>query len=499
MAAGISIFTLMGNILIDNEKANESISKTEEKAESLGGKLMKGMGTAAKWGAAIGGAAIAGGTALFGMATKASDAGDRIDKMSQKIGVSSTAFQELDYVLGQNGADVDILQKGFQTLTGIMDKTADGTNKNKTALDTLGISVMDVNGKMKSQEEVFNESVKALMAMDEGVERSTLASELFGKKVASELVPMLNSGVESYEELTSKAHELGFVMDEESVKAAAAFNDSMDDIKKAMGGAITKIGIELMPMFQSVMDWIMNHMPEIQEVVRVVFEYIGIFVMAVVDIFTKHLLPILQSIFNWTKENWPTIQKIIEGVFKAIEFVWNNVLSPVLGLLWEIFKNIVGFVADNFPAMQKIAETVFENIGKAVKLVTGIFETLTKGIKTAYDWLTSWNKTDVKDKTPKESVTKNSGYSLQRPAYNAKGTDNFDGGWSWVGEEGPELRRFPKGTQILSNEKSMAMLNANQTVNHTGTIRVEGVNNKNEFVGVVEMVMDQLRREVRMA
>lgn len=425
MAAGISIFTLMGSILIDNDKANESISKTEGKAEGLANKFMSGMGTAAKWGAAIGAAAIAGGAALFGMATKASDAGDRIDKMSQKIGVSSTAFQELDYVLGQNGADVDILQKGFQTLTGIMDKSADATYKGTTALDKLGISATDVNGIMKSQEDVFNESVKALMGMEEGVERSTLASELFGKKVASELVPMLNSGVESYEELTGKAHELGFVMDEESVKAAAAFNDSMDDIKKAMGGAITKIGIELMPMFQTMMDWVMEHMPEIQAVVTTVFEYIGIFVNVVIDIFRDYLIPIFQTLFNWTKENWPTIQAIIEGVFKAIKFVWDNVLSPVLGFLWEGLKIVVDFVAKNFPGMQRTVENIFSGIGKAVETVTGIFTTLTDGIKKAYDWLTTWNGTKVKDKTP--STTSYGGFRADGIHENGLDYVPFDG------------------------------------------------------------------------
>ena len=35
------------------------------------------------------------------------------------------------------------------------------------------------------------------------------------------------------------------------------------------------------------------------------------------------------------------------------------------------------------------------------------------------------------------------------------------------------------------------------TINHTGTIRVEGVNDHNELIGIVDVVMDQLRREVR--
>ncbi|HZJ98901.1 MAG TPA: hypothetical protein VFC79_02790, partial [Tissierellaceae bacterium] len=258
---------------------------------------------------------------------------------------------------------------------------------------------------------------------------------------------------------------------------------------------MAKIGLELMPMFQKMMDWVMQHMPEIQAVIKTAFEYIGIFVTTAADIFGKYLLPIFQSIFDWTKTNWPTIQKIIEGVFNAIKFVWDKVLGPVLKYLWDALKLVVDFVANNFDGMQRIVEGVFDGIGKAVKVVTGIFEGVTGAIKTAYDWLTSWNKTDVKDKTPSTSESARS--YVTKPAKNAKGTENFGGGWSWVGEQGPELMKLPSGTKIRSNPKSMEM--ANSTVNHTGTITVKGVNNNNELQGVVDIVMDQLRREVRMA
>ena len=44
------------------------------------------------------------------------------------------------------------------------------------------------------------------------------------------------------------------------------------------------------------------------------------------------------------------------------------------------------------------------------------------------------------------------------PATNAGGTRNFPGGWSWVGERGPELMYLPKGADIYSNSDSRAMV-----------------------------------------
>ena len=44
------------------------------------------------------------------------------------------------------------------------------------------------------------------------------------------------------------------------------------------------------------------------------------------------------------------------------------------------------------------------------------------------------------------------------PGRNARGTRNWSGGWTWVGEEGPELLNLPRGSEILSNADSMSFL-----------------------------------------
>lgn len=424
MAAGISIFTLMGSILIDNDKANESISKTEGKAEGLANKFMSGMGTAAKWGAAIGAAAIAGGTALFGMASKAAETTDRIDKLSQKIGISRQGFQEYEYILSQNGTSIEVLQKGFKTLNDRMSESIDGTGKGAEAFTKLGLSATDLEGNLKSQEVMFEETAKKLMQMPEGAEKSALAFDLFGK-AGQELMPLLNGSAEGMDELRKAANDMGLVLSDEAVDAGAKFTDTMDNVKRSLGSVVANIGVQVMPMFQTFLDWVMDHMPEIQEVVTKVFEYIGIFVNVVIDIFRDYLIPIFQTLFNWTKENWPTIQAIIEGVFKAIKFVWDNVLAPVLNLLWEALKVVVDFVAKNFPGMQRTAENIFSGIGKAVETVTGIFATLTDGIKKAYDWLTTWNGTKVKDKTP--STTSYGGFRADGIHENGLDYVPFDG------------------------------------------------------------------------
>ena len=90
----MEIFKLFGSILIDSDKADKSLQKTGKHTESMGSKLGKGLKTAVGFGIGLAAAGAAGAAALFGVATKSAEATDRIDKMSQKMGMSKKGFQE---------------------------------------------------------------------------------------------------------------------------------------------------------------------------------------------------------------------------------------------------------------------------------------------------------------------------------------------------------------------------------------------------------------------
>ena len=42
------------------------------------------------------------------------------------------------------------------------------------------------------------------------------------------------------------------------------------------------------------------------------------------------------------------------------------------------------------------------------------------------------------------------------PSYNAGGSDNWRGGLTWVGENGPEMAYLPRGTQIMRRNRKYA-------------------------------------------
>src|SRR5574344_374173 len=156
---------------------------------------------------------------------------DRIDKMSQSLGLTRKTFQELDYAFKQNGASLDNFGMGMKSLQELTAKAATGA---VTAFDKLGVSVKNSDGTLKSQDEILKETLSAFNNMQQGVEKSTLATDVFGRS-AQELMPLLNQTSGSVDELRQRAHDLGIVLGNDDVDAGVTFGDTVDDLKTSFG------------------------------------------------------------------------------------------------------------------------------------------------------------------------------------------------------------------------------------------------------------------------
>jgi hypothetical protein len=175
--------------------------------------------------AAVAGAVTAVGGALVGTASKTAAYGDSIDKASQKLGVSSTFYQEWEHVLQHSGTSMDKMGASFKKLaTASQDASAD----QQAAFERLGLSMEDV--KNMSPEELFTNVVSGLQGMENGTERTAIATELLGKG-AMEMGALLNTSSEDTQAMIDKVHDLGGVMGEDAVKASAQYQDSLQDMQ----------------------------------------------------------------------------------------------------------------------------------------------------------------------------------------------------------------------------------------------------------------------------
>lgn len=234
---------------LDTSEFQSGVSEAEELGAGFG-ETMKGVFEDIK--GALAAAGITG--ALVGVINflkqginLAKDHGDAIDKQSQKLKVSTKTYQELDYALTLSGASITDMTRAMRTFTEISGGKA--TDDQVAAFEALGISATDASGKMKSAEQLMEESLYALADYG-GADRGILQEALFGRNSAG-LNALLNAGSEGIKEMRQEANDLGLVMTDEEVKNAAAYMDATTRLEKSLQGLQEAFAADILPLLTS--------------------------------------------------------------------------------------------------------------------------------------------------------------------------------------------------------------------------------------------------------
>ena len=363
----MEIFKLLGTIAVSNDEANQNIEETTGKASTLGSKLKSGITTAAKWGTAIVAGASAAATGLVSLATSAASTADRIDKMSQKIGISREAFQELDFICSQSGTSVDTLQQGIKTLTNQMSSAADGTASAKDMFDKLGVSIYDTNGNLKDQETMMWEAMSALQSMENQTEKAALANDLFGRS-GTELMPLLNGEAGSIEEMREQAHELGLVLNDELVDSGVSLTDTIDQMKRSLSAVVTNLGGALMPLVENVCNFIIANLPTIQ----------GIF---------ESMTPVLVTLLSTLL---PPMMSLVESILPLVVNLVNQILPMITAVADNILPLIIGLLQWLLPLLTSLIEYAMPYVISGIEWLSNAVTIAVDGIGTAFDNLVGW-------------------------------------------------------------------------------------------------------------
>lgn len=244
----MDVFDLVAKITLDSSEYDTGLDGASNKASGFGNMLKGGLAGAAKAGgvalAAVGAAGIAATTAFVKGAAGVAAYGDNIDKMSQKMGMSASAYQEWDAVMQHSGTSMETMKASMKTL-------ANAAETGSEAFTKLGISQEEIAS--MSQEQLFERTISALQNVEDETERTYLAGKTLGRG-ATELGALLNTSAEDTQKMRDRVHELGGVMSDDAVKAAAAYQDSLQDMKTAMSGISRGMLSEMLPSMTKVMD-----------------------------------------------------------------------------------------------------------------------------------------------------------------------------------------------------------------------------------------------------
>ena len=376
-----SLLDLFVKIGIDDKEAVSGIENISKKGAGLS-KVLKGAGVAV---GALSTAAVALGTAFIKGVSETSAYGDEVDKMSQKIGLSTEGYQKWRYVLGQSGGNINNMQMGMKTL-------ASAAYDGSEAFEAIGISLEEAQS--LSTEQLFEKTITQLSEMEAGTERTALATDLFGRS-ATDIMPMLNGGAESIEELKKQAEDYGLILSQDAVNASVKFGDSVDLMQQTLGGMKNRMMSEFLPALTNVTDGlallftgdmsglddindgitefvdkiadaipqiveiggsilqtlataIMNNMPILVTTAFNLITSLGMFVLENLPLLLQTALTILTTLAMGLAEQAPVlIPAVIETLLTMIDVLVNNIpllLDAAVQLMLGLTKGIIGAI-----------------------------------------------------------------------------------------------------------------------------------------------------------
>jgi hypothetical protein len=222
----------------------EGKNKAAAAFKEADGQLNKMGLSAKKAGAFIAGALSI--TALSAFVKTSIDAADAASKSAAAVGLAVEEYTALQYAAELAGVGSAELDAGLSKLNRTIDAAANGGAAQVEAFDRLGISVKDAGGNIKSADQVLSEVAAKFQTLPNGVQKSALAMELFGRSGAK-LIPLLNGGAEGLEELRKEAEALGLVISTDMAAQSEVFNDNLTKLGAAATGAGNQIATDMLP------------------------------------------------------------------------------------------------------------------------------------------------------------------------------------------------------------------------------------------------------------
>lgn len=200
-------------------------------------------------GAGMATATAAVGAAMFGAANKAADLGMEIGKLSDATGLSAESASRWTEVANDLGI-------GSDQVAGLIEKMTKNLGATPEKFEAMGISIQKAANGTVDMNATLLEAIAVIQKIPDPTKRAKAAADLFGKgwADAAELVSMSATELKDRLEGVSEAK----VFNEEEIKQAREFRDSMEDLKDVGEDLAIAVGKDLIPQMVQFIDVLMS-------------------------------------------------------------------------------------------------------------------------------------------------------------------------------------------------------------------------------------------------
>lgn len=283
---------------------------------------------------ALGKAIVDVGKSLVGAVTDTLEWADELGEMSAKTGLSTDRLQEFAYMADLVDTDVEVIAGSLTKLTRNMDAAAGGTGAAADAFAALGVNVLDSNGELRSAEAVFDEVIDALGSVENETQRDAYAMDIFGKS-ARELNPLISTGSEQLAAYAREAHEVGYVLDSDTLGPLNAAKDSLDRIKKAAEGAKRQLIAAIGPRLADALE---KAVPAIQDMGELLMDVLEPAIESITGLIDR-VRTIISGLSNEQKQQIVNIGLVVAALSPFLK-----ALGAMVPLLASVGKSLSGLI-----------------------------------------------------------------------------------------------------------------------------------------------------------
>lgn len=287
----------------------EDIDKIKlESATKSVSNFSKGLETAAKKTAVLSASAIGLITGITKLGSDAAKTGGEIQDLADRLGVTAEQIQRYDYIAMQSGVDTEQLVKSMAKARDAVGTGLAGTSN--TATQTLEKLFGDLKKIPKGTEESFTAIIQKLSEVEDSTLQAYYANEIFGERLATNLIPMINNGADKINKFNKEFESIGYLSNEQ-VQALADFDDELNIMKKRLELAKNELGMAMLPLMEKFADILQNV-----------------------------VVPALKDLADWFDNLPEPMQNVITGglmLFAALSPVL-LILSKIIGVIPNLIK-----------------------------------------------------------------------------------------------------------------------------------------------------------------
>jgi len=398
----MEIFKLFGSILVNNDEANKSISKTDEKAEGLSQKFASGAKVVGKWAAVVGAAALGVATAV---GVKAFNAAADFEKQMANVatlldGDVKTKIANLGTnvkaLANTTGVSTQLLTDGLYQVVSAFGDTADSMNilevaskgakaGNATVTDSVNLLSAVTKGYGDTSSEAAKKaSDLAFLTVKLGqTDFPSLASamgkviplastmkvsqeELFGAmatltgvtggtaEVTTQLRATIQGFLQPSKEMQSSLRKMGYENGQAALESEG-LGGVLNKLKDSVGGN----EIAFSALFSSV------------EAKNAVLALTG----AQAENFTQKT-EAMKNAVGATEEAFEKQQATVSAMMERLETSFNVVLVSLGEKLLPIFQKFLNWILKHMPEIQTVLEKVFKATEVAIEACVGAIKSL---------------------------------------------------------------------------------------------------------------------------